>query len=391
MRAIYAVVCLVAAVTLHSSALAQKKTWVVDAGGGGDFRTLQEACDKASPGDTIFVKGGTYAGATCAKGVRVLGQSLPQIQGMTVRDLPAGSEFVAKGLYMTGELVLLQNKGRIHLESLLRQGIPVPPFRPGFTISESALVSVARCTVGPGTTGVSIRGSTVYLTETTAYGASATTFVTSTSATPAMSCAGSHVVIAGGIVAGGSGSYDFQRGPTPPAPAIVLNSGELTVAGDSSTRIVAGSVPQYNNFSAPAILTASGKLTVGKTVTLQGTNAGGVGGSVSPTFLTIPTLGGQGAGPGGQLPVDAFGPAGSTSVLYVGMPGGRTPFVLGDIWLDTRTLLFVSSKTIPNTGHLVQNFQVPQKLRSGTTLAFQAVNVNGQTARLSTPLTLILH
>lgn len=391
MRLTHAGICLAVFLVVHPSAIAQK-TWVVDAGGHGDFTTVQAAFDKALPRDIIFVESGSYVGATCKKGVRLLGRSSPQIQSLTVRDLPAGSEFTAKGVIVTGQFTLSQNKGRVHLESVEQRPLPLPPYGRGLIIDTCALVSIARCRFGPASFAITIASSTVYLTETTAYGSPATTFVSAQAATPALTCAAGQVVVAGGTFNGGSGSYDFQRGPTAPAPAIQLASGgDLTVAGDATTRVIAGSTPQYNTLSAPAIRTLSGRLRIGKDVTLQGTRAGGVGGSVTPTFLVIPTLGGQGAGPGGKVTVDAFGPAGSTSMLYVGVPSGPTPFLFGDIWLDLRIFVLVGSNKIPSTRHLVSSFPVPMSVRRGTTVAFQALNVDGQTARLSTPVTLVLH
>jgi pectin methylesterase-like acyl-CoA thioesterase len=39
---------------------AEPRTWTVDDDGPADFSSIQEAINAASPGDTIFIKTGTY-------------------------------------------------------------------------------------------------------------------------------------------------------------------------------------------------------------------------------------------------------------------------------------------------------------------------------------------
>ncbi len=75
-------------------------TWVVDdqAGPGVDFTTLQAAFDAAQADDVILVLPGTYLSSVLSKGVRVIGQGGPVVNGyMRVQDVPAGALAIVSG------------------------------------------------------------------------------------------------------------------------------------------------------------------------------------------------------------------------------------------------------------------------------------------------------
>ncbi len=84
--------CHAAVTCLPGLALSQSR-WTVDGQGGGTFTTLQAAFDdpRVLPGDTVFVRDGTYAHATLRKGLFVRGEFDVTIwdQPLVVRDLPA--------------------------------------------------------------------------------------------------------------------------------------------------------------------------------------------------------------------------------------------------------------------------------------------------------------
>ncbi len=79
-------------------------TWIVDDDGGPgvDFTTIQAAIDAASANDVLLVRPGTYATSTLTKGLRIVGQGGPVLDGvMRVEDTPAGSLAVVSGLRST--------------------------------------------------------------------------------------------------------------------------------------------------------------------------------------------------------------------------------------------------------------------------------------------------
>jgi hypothetical protein len=76
-------------------------TWIVDAAGGGNFVQVSAAYDFASPGDTILVRAGTYAGFTRnpEKGVRILGDGGGAVIGPTsLSNMPANQTLHLGGI-----------------------------------------------------------------------------------------------------------------------------------------------------------------------------------------------------------------------------------------------------------------------------------------------------
>jgi hypothetical protein len=66
-------------------------TYVVDAGGGGDFASISAAVAFAAAGDVLLVQPGTYGAFTLDKGVSVLGTSGVIVAGaVLVSNVPAG-------------------------------------------------------------------------------------------------------------------------------------------------------------------------------------------------------------------------------------------------------------------------------------------------------------
>ena len=69
-----------------------------------DYATIQEAVDAASPGDTIKVQAGEYAGATIGTKVTLTGSSA----GTVIKNLPGsplyrGLAYMPVGFWLSGE------------------------------------------------------------------------------------------------------------------------------------------------------------------------------------------------------------------------------------------------------------------------------------------------
>jgi hypothetical protein len=123
-----------AAVSLAPSAAAD--VLVVDAASGPYF-ALQAAVDAALPGDTLLVRGGSYA--TClvnAKPLSIVGDAGADVQiagAVRVRSLPAGTLFALSNVTVTGTagtlstrygLYLSDNQGSVRVANAFFTGAP---------------------------------------------------------------------------------------------------------------------------------------------------------------------------------------------------------------------------------------------------------------------------
>ncbi|MEM6666004.1 MAG: hypothetical protein AAF638_06330, partial [Pseudomonadota bacterium] len=66
-------------------------TFIVDAGGSGDFTTIQDAINAAAAGDTISILAGTYAGASIDKGLTIVGDGAVTIDSSGGNGLSIGA------------------------------------------------------------------------------------------------------------------------------------------------------------------------------------------------------------------------------------------------------------------------------------------------------------
>ncbi len=80
----------------------EPRTWIVDDGGPADFHTIQEAINAASPGDTIYVKAGTYyENVVVNKTVSLIGENKEN----TIID----ARGIGKALELTVDSILISN------------------------------------------------------------------------------------------------------------------------------------------------------------------------------------------------------------------------------------------------------------------------------------------
>ncbi len=84
-----------------------QSTWIVDAGGEGDFSDLAAAFDVTAPGDTVRVRPGDYGGATLEKAIRLIFEPGAFVNTpsnsvtLEVSGIPAGQVCSITGLDMT--------------------------------------------------------------------------------------------------------------------------------------------------------------------------------------------------------------------------------------------------------------------------------------------------
>jgi hypothetical protein len=392
--------CVVLLATLTAAPLAAQRTWVVDAAGGGDFRTVSAAFAAAASGDTVVVRRGNYPeDARTTKGLTVLGEGDPVLDGFGVYNLPASQTFVASGLTVhasRGLGVYVEScLGHVHLDrivgDLTAQWLASPP---ALVIRSSALVSVARSRFA-GYAGASVATSTVYFTETDLLGSEGhVSHALNRPAQPGLS-AGGVVVLAGGTCVGGKGTIQITT-PNPPAPGIhVRSNGELFVTGSQHTMIAAGGVQSGNTLSAPAIEVAQwvrAFVAIDPRVQLRATNTTQLVKGVNPLFVTQPALVAAGAAPGNAVRTELFAPPGWVFGLFIGLPGHRRPLVpLGDLWLAPPILL-LEVGTVASTGNHVVQVPLPSSVPRGTPVALQSLTLSsGLVFQLSTPVTVVLH
>ena len=258
--------------------LPAQQTIVVDAGGGGQFADMPEAVAAAQPGDTLLVKPGAYSFFSISKGLRVLGE--PGVTAgnlfaaFAVSNLPAGEAVVIRdvdpdNILAAARVSLTDNLGYVHLENLTLDG--------GLDVHNCAQVSVHRSSVaGTVPAAADVRDSTALFSRTRIQGLGSLSFPG-----PGLRCTNSTVIFAEAVCIGPDAT--FRSGP---GPALQVVSGDVTVTGDSSTAMFAGS-SGFGALSSPAILVNGGTLNIDPTV------------QVVPTGVSPPI-----SGDGGRVVVD---------------------------------------------------------------------------------------
>lgn len=132
--------CTVLSLALAAPA-ALADTWVVDAGGGGDFTTIQAAINAAAPGDVLLVKAGGYPGFTLGKDLSILGEpgAYPTATGFCVLQ---GDTMSIAGLRFFA-LDVLDAEGLVLLDDIRFQGGTCG----GLLIEDCAQVHIERSTI----------------------------------------------------------------------------------------------------------------------------------------------------------------------------------------------------------------------------------------------------
>jgi parallel beta-helix repeat protein len=124
-------------------AKAEPITWMVDDDGPADFTTIQKAINAASPGDTIFVRNGTYyEHVVVKKSVSLIGESR---EDTIIDGNYTGSPItiVANGVTVTSFMIQNSNITDLAAGSSSNKGILVDDFCVGWLISENIIRNCA--------------------------------------------------------------------------------------------------------------------------------------------------------------------------------------------------------------------------------------------------------
>ena len=150
----------------------QRRVWVVDATGAGDFLEIQPAVDAAGTGDLVLVRAGDYGSFTIdGKSLSIVGPgALPSERSVVVKNIAAGELVVLRALGGTG-FSAQDVTGVLWLEDVF---LATPLQSPGSPAA--SLVDVGACVVTDsqagtagglfgGASGISIRRSSLHLFE----------------------------------------------------------------------------------------------------------------------------------------------------------------------------------------------------------------------------------
>lgn len=354
---------------------AGQNTWIVDAGGGGNFLDIPPALAAAQPGDTPIVRAGSYSAALVNEGIRIVGESGAVVgaggttPAITVDRLPAGETCVVRGLslspFSAGIQVQVQDcLGHVHLEGMR--------LTYAMRVERSRQVSVYGI-VAYGAPALRIADSTALVV-----GCSLTGALSVSAPSHAVVVDRSTLTFAHGVARGGLNYTGVGAGS-----GIDLQSGRLILSGGAETIIAAGDSLVGANPPAPAIVTASGTIIRDPQVQLIPRwgglpISGGASVTTRPIASVLPNIAGQ------VLTVTTRSVPGHTIYLLGGLalqPVLSLP--LGELWIGTIHVV-LDSVLVPGTGTHTTTVNLPP-LPPATLLTLQALDVAGTSLELSTP------
>lgn len=375
------------AALLLTPALAAQTTWLVDASGGGQFVTIQEAVQAARDGDLILVRQANltnFWNFTLTKGVAIVGISWDgrraEIGGqLTIAGIGPHQQVVLRSLeydpvYQAPVGVRVQDcAGRVVLEDVVLDGRDpnfVRPWLPGVVVTDSAHVALHRCSV-TGAVGIQVARAAVTISDSTIRGISAD-----------------------GI------------NPIWPGPGIAVNAGRVWL---SASTVVGGSNPFGGHWASagePGMVLADSAAAVAAGTLLGGYGLGGFAASVYAdvgSLLTVDSgtgmpqgvsgagnvllaeMGWVGGGLGAAGVAAQFtlsGPVFALGLLAVSWPEAELSTPLGALWLRTDALSVLAVGSLPVSGAVA----VPVGVLPGTTIALQGAVLDGGVVRLSPPV-----
>ena len=373
-------------VLLAASSVAAQRTWIVDAGGGGDFKTLAAAFAGAKDGDTLRVKPGRYFGAQTSKGLRVLGEhgtmlvltTFGNAPPIRVTQLSASSTFVLRGFqsfahnaWQSTAFVATQCKGSIVIEDCAL-GNPMPGRRKesAMMVFESCrAVSLSGVTASP---GLQANASQLSVEYCRLVGADSYRLPFQSSAIPAtpgvVTKACTLVVTDSVIVGGGKGTTDrFSTG----RPGFDANACDIVLVGRSSVTAKWSGQPSIEGHGSSRVL-------ADRSVTLtQGSRN-----LLAMHTMDLPATRSALASHSAKLSVTA--PGGSLAVAFVALSSSPLAVPgLGQLWIDPASIVWTAGMSLDSRGHGQATIPLPTGARmNGLPLYVQSLVVSGK-ARLS--------
>lgn len=346
--------------------LLAQQTWIVDAGGGGNFTDLPAAILAAAPGDTLVVRAGSYTGASIDRALRILGVGSWQVfvGGLSVGPLTSGT------VTLTGMRIgTLHTAATCSLDSLQVERTTVA----------SDAAAMRGCTLGPAPSAaaLTVHAGEVTLSGCTAYGAPSTLIVTRsclvTGSHPAVLVLGGTVTIAGSVVHGAPATWlpcPYYSVTGYPSSA-VANAGTLYVTESTLTAGGAPTGPAAVNgpfFGDPSTVTSP------------------VSTTMSPVFL--PATYGDVTGTGAAIACRLHTHPGFAAILGASLgvrASSPTPF--GPAWLDPNAFAILRWGVTDAGGALSASIPLPAWFPRGLPVTVQGLAVSPTTGQfvLGTP------
>jgi hypothetical protein len=335
-----------------------QQTLVVDpAGGGGAFTTVQAALAAAAPGDTLFVRGGTYPGAHVVPGpLQIVGDpTLPRPFLSSVQILPGSGGGVSL-VYLRAGAATVQGGAAL-------DGVSVGDF-----LVQAGSVVMSRC--DNFALNSRVTGGDVVFHDCTLLGYPATyqqTLGTCTPfpAKPALTVTGGTVAFANCTVTGGWGGTVCFFFPMPgvPSTALVVNGGQVRA---TRSQFVGGGRSSGGSPSTPAVTVASGAFAYDASTTFVGV------GTTPGAVIFLPATDGQSALGGGTITATLQTVPGLAALLAASLGRGTSlPTFAGDVWFDPANHVVLAFGVTDPSGRLGASVPVPLAVQRGTAVTAQ--------------------
>jgi len=365
------------------SAAAAQSTWVVNAGGTGDFLDLPSAVAFAASGDTIIVQVGPLGeGATgflTNKGLTIIGEggSVPitttGLAPVQVNGLPAGESFRMAGFLQTspGPVNVWLNycDGPVHLERI-RASVPaVSTGLPSISIYQCGAVTM-REVVNYGSPAVDIDLSAAVIVD-CQFGL----MNLGLGGGQALTSWYSTIIVVRPRFDTGSGA----------ASAITMLQGNLVVTGDANSYM--------RNPTGPVVYAQGTYSTVvDPIVTLvPGSSSPAITGSGTVTNIVAPASWVSDAHPGQTMTISSRVPPGAFLFQAFGVAGPPQATPLGILGIDAGLPYVYFPMAVPPTGLWSTPLAVPATLPLGSDFATQAVYFDSGALRFGFPSTFVVH